>query len=80
MQAVLNTLMLNTLLHAFVKTVVHHCPGQFKGVKILLFRQELSMKILAFYRNTMFSGAQEHHGCLRPTTYQNMMSSQANDC
>jgi hypothetical protein len=71
--------MQNTLLHAFVKTVVHPYPGPFKGVKILLFPQELSMKILAFNRNTIFSGAQELHGCLRPATYQNMMSSQPND-
>jgi hypothetical protein len=71
--------MQNTLLHAFVKTVVHPCPGQFKVAKILLFPQEPSMKTPAFYRYTMFSGAQELHGCLRPATYQNMMNSQLND-
>jgi hypothetical protein len=71
--------MQNTLLHAFVKTVVHPCPGQSKEVKILSFPQELSMKTLAFDRSKIFSGAQELHGCLRPATYQNMMSSQPND-
>ena len=68
------------LLRAFVKTVVHPYPGQSKVVKILLFPQELSMKILAFNRNKMFSGTQELPGCLLPATYQNMMSShQPND-
>ena len=79
MLAVSSTLMQNTLLHAFVKTVVHLCPGQSKEVKILLFPQELSMKILAFNRNKMFSGAQELHGCLRPATYRNMTSSQPSE-
>jgi hypothetical protein len=54
--------MQNTLPHAFVKTVVHLCPGQSKEVKILLFRLELSMKILAFNHNKMCSGAQELRG------------------
>jgi hypothetical protein len=79
MSAVLNTLMQNTLLHAFVKTVVHLSPGQSKEVKILLFPLELSMKILALNRSKMFSGTQELHGCLRPATYQSMMSSQPNN-
>jgi len=79
MWAVLSTLMQNTLRHAFVKIAGLPCLGQSKEEIILLFPQELLMKILALNRNKMFSGAQELHGCLHPATYQNMMNSQPSE-
>jgi len=75
----LNTLIQNTLLHAFVKTAAPPCPGQSREAEILSFPQELSMKTPAFNLSEIFSGDRELHGCLRPVTCQNMMGFQPDD-